>query len=177
MYNSDTATLPSVASFVFHFKKAKFWGDNMDDELKQALHEKGLRLTPQRQIILEVMLNLGGRHLTADEIYSLVKKQTSDVSLATIYRTLELFVDMNIFRRFDSGDGVFRYEIDTKKSEHYHHHLICLNCGKIKEFNDDLLDELENRISEKGFVIADHCLRFFGYCKECKNALENEKDS
>lgn len=141
----------------------------MEEELKKALHEKGLRLTPQRQIILEAMLNLGRRHLTADEVYGLVKTQTDDISLATIYRSLDLFVEMNLLRRFDSGDGVARYEVNSQNQEHYHHHLICLNCGKIIEFNDDLLDELENKISEKGFMIADHCLRFFGYCQECQS--------
>ncbi len=141
----------------------------MEEKLKTALHEKGLRLTPQRQIVLEAMLNLGESHLTADQVYSLVKTQTNDISLATIYRTLELFVEMNLLRRFDSGDGVARYEIDSQKSEHYHHHLICLSCGSIIEFNDDLLDELETKISKKaGFKIADHCLRFFGCCKECQ---------
>lgn len=140
----------------------------MQTKLKEALHQKGFRVTPQRQIILELMMNLNGRHLTADEVYSLARERTDDISLATIYRTLELFVEMNLLRRFDSGDGVFRYEIDTSQSEHYHHHLICLECGKIIEFNDDLLDELESRIAEKGFEIADHCLRFFGYCQDCK---------
>lgn len=147
----------------------------MEEKLKTALHEKGLRLTPQRQIVLEAMLNLGESHLTADQVYTLVKTQTNDISLATIYRTLDLFVEMNLLRRFDSGDGVARYEIDSKKSEHYHHHLICLSCGSIIEFNDDLLDELETTISKKaGFKIADHCLRFFGYCKECQKRVKSD---
>ncbi len=140
-----------------------------EGKLKKALHDKGLRLTPQRQLVLEAMVNLGKGHLTADEVYEITKAESNDISLATIYRTLDLFVDMNLLRRFDSGDGVARYEIDSEKSEHYHHHLICLQCGKITEFKDDLLDELEENISKKaGFMIADHCLRFFGYCQECQ---------
>jgi Fur family ferric uptake transcriptional regulator len=141
---------------------------NFEETLKTALHEKGLRLTPQRQVVLEVMLNLGGQHYTADQVYEIVKAKSDDISLATIYRTLELFVEMNILRKFDSGDGIGRYEIDPQNSEHYHHHLICLQCGKITEFKDDLLDDLEEVIAQKaGFRIADHCLRFFGYCQEC----------
>ena len=68
------------------------------------------------------------------------------------------------------GDGCSRYEVgNMTPNEHQHHHLICLKCGKVTEFFDDTMDELEQIIADKaGFKIKDHQVKFFGYCKECR---------
>jgi Fur family ferric uptake transcriptional regulator len=68
------------------------------------------------------------------------------------------------------GDGCSRYEVNTTDpSEHHHHHLICTSCGKVTEFEDDLLDELEDDIQQKmGFKVLNHQVKFYGTCKECQ---------
>ena len=72
--------------------------------------------------------------------------------------------------RIDFGDGCARYELNTADPKvHHHHHLICLKCKKVIEFEEDLLDELEENIAEKSdFQIINHEVKFFGYCSDCR---------
>lgn len=144
------------------------------DELKQRLQERQCKLTPQRKIILEVFLNNQDQHLSAEDVHTILKKELSEIGLATVYRTLELLCDMEILHKIDFGDGRSRFEINAgDKEQHYHHHLICLNCGMVKECEDDLLEDLETNIAQKsGFVVIDHQLKMYGYCEKCK---KNEK--
>ncbi|MGI6036775.1 MAG: Fur family transcriptional regulator [Limnochordia bacterium] len=136
-------------------------------EIRDQLKERDLRLTPQREAVLKVLLTTNG-HLSAEEIYLATKEKAAEVGLATIYRTLELFEKLGIVRKLEAGVGQGRYEF-VDSDDHYHHHLICLSCGKISEFNEDLLEVLEETISARsGFTISDHCLRFFGYCADCQ---------
>ena len=69
----------------------------------------------------------------------------------------------------DFGDGRSRYEINVASDSHYHHHLVCQTCGTVKEFDDDLLDAVEEAIMKKeNFKIVDHQLKFFGFCADCQ---------
>ena len=140
------------------------------DELKQRLQERQCKLTPQRKIILEVFLNNQDQHLSAEDVHTILKKELSEIGLATVYRTLELLCDMEILHKIDFGDGRSRFEINAgDKEQHYHHHLICLNCGMVKECEDDLLEDLETNIAQKsGFVVIDHQLKMYGYCEKCQ---------
>ena len=72
------------------------------------------------------------------------------------------------------GDGCSRYEVNTTDpSEHHHHHLICTKCGKVTEFEDDLLENLETDIHDKlGFRVENHQVKFYGVCKECQQTFE-----
>ncbi|MBQ1470311.1 MAG: transcriptional repressor [Schwartzia sp.] len=144
--------------------------------LKQRLQRKQYKLTMQRRTVLEILLEHPGEHLSAEDVYGALRDKSSDVGLATVYRTLELLVQLGILQRMEFGDGCSRYEIaDIEKNEHQHHHLICIKCGKVTEFFDDLLDELEADVAAKsGFKITDHQVKFYGYCKECPDELENK---
>jgi Fur family ferric uptake transcriptional regulator len=138
------------------------------NEVGEALRAKEYKLTPQREKILRVMLENQEQHLSAEDVYTLVKKKSPDVGLATVYRTLELFLDNDIIHSVDFGDGRKRYEYGNKEEGHHHHHAICIKCGKIIEINDDLLEELENQVyKEHGFKVSNHELKIIGYCKEC----------
>ena len=143
---------------------------------KQRLQRKQYKLTMQRRTVLEILLEHPGEHLSAEDVYGALRDKSSDVGLATVYRTLELLVQLGILQRMEFGDGCSRYEIaDIEKNEHQHHHLICIKCGKVTEFFDDLLDELEADVAAKsGFKITDHQVKFYGYCKECQDELENK---
>lgn len=140
------------------------------EELKQRLQERQCKLTPQRKIVLEVFLNNQDQHLSAEDVHTILKQEMSEIGLATVYRTLELLCDMDILHKIDFGDGRSRFEINScNKEQHYHHHLICLNCGKVKECEDDLLEDLESNIAKKsGFVVIDHQLKMYGYCENCQ---------
>ncbi len=95
----------------------------------------GFRLTLPRQIILNV-LTTTPKHLSAEEIFLLVHKKYAGIGLATVYRTLDLLTDMNLISKFDFGDGRSRYELIGRSPKGYHHHLVCVGCGRIVNFSD-----------------------------------------
>lgn len=140
-------------------------------EIRDLLKEKDFRLTPQREAILRILLEKSDEHMTAEDIYGVTREQNPEIGLATVYRTLELFEGLGVISRLDFGQGGRKYEFAGDREKHYHHHLLCLKCGEILEFNEDLLEDLEARIGEQsGFKIVDHSLRFFGYCRKCRES-------
>lgn len=139
------------------------------EEIKQKLHSLNLKLTPQREATVKILLENEEAHLTAEDIYMLVKDKAPDIGLATVYRTLELLCNLNIIQKLNFGDNVARYEFRSLEDEHHHHHLICINCGKVEEINEDWLAPIEERIeSQYDFKIIDHRLIFNGVCGTCK---------
>ncbi len=138
-------------------------------DVGEKLRAKESKLTTRRELILKVLLENNGKHLSAEEVYNLVKREAPDVGLATVYRTLELFQEFDLIQTIDFGDGRKRYEFGTESGgTHHHHHLICIKCGSIIEVNEDLLEELENRVSIKhNFTVTDHQLKIFGVCDQC----------
>lgn len=143
--------------------------------IEEKLKEKDCKLTPQRTATLDVLIENESKHLSTEDIYQLVKDKYPDIGLATIYRTLQLFDNFDIVKKLNFNDGCYRYEL-SEDHRHQHHHLICLTCGNVYEFDDDLLDQLEDRIeSNNDFQVKDHMVKFFGYCKDCKED-DNEKE-
>ena len=142
------------------------------EKFKEMLREKGLKVTNQRILVLEVLADHRDKHLTAEDIYELVREDYPEIGLATIYRTVQLLLEMQLVDRINLDDGCVRYEIGETldgTGKHHHHHLICKTCGKVLPFKDDLLDELERHIEEEtGFHVLDHELKFYGQCKECQ---------
>lgn len=142
-------------------------------DIRQKFQEKQYKLTPQRRIILEAFVDHQDEHLSAEDVHTIVRQHSSEIGLATVYRTLELFSELDVLQKMDFGDGRSRYEINEKTTPHHHHHLICLACNKVKEFEDDLLETLETVISRKSnFTIVDHQVKFYGYCEECQKKRE-----
>lgn len=126
------------------------------------------KLTPQRRVILQALLENPERHLSAEELYALSKNLDPEIGLATVYRTLELLEELNILHKLNFGDGRSRYELCHLQSRHHHHHLVCLDCNQILEVREDLLHQLEDLIEgEHGFHIVDHRVQFYGYCSKC----------
>lgn len=141
------------------------------EKFKELLKEKGLKVTNQRLLVLEVLAEHRDCHLTAEDVYELVKEDCPEIGLATIYRTMQLLLEMQLVDRINLDDGCARYEIGEVydgDGKHHHHHLICRTCGKVLPFKDDLLEELERQIeAETGFHVLDHELKFYGQCGEC----------
>ncbi len=143
------------------------------EKFKEMLKDKGLKVTNQRLLVLEVLASNREKHMAAEDIYELVQKDYPEIGLATIYRTVQLLLEMQLVDRINLDDGRVRYEIGEfydGEGKHHHHHLICKTCGKVLSFKGDLLEELERHIEEeKGFHVLDHELKFYGHCKECKS--------
>ncbi|HHV80793.1 MAG TPA: transcriptional repressor [Candidatus Atribacteria bacterium] len=137
--------------------------------------EAGFRLTMPRQVILEVLSNTE-EHLSAEEIYLLIHKVYPNIGLTTVYRTLDLLVDMGLVFKFDFGDKRARYELSQgPASKKHHHHLICTKCGRIIDYTDfideerELLQRTEAGLSEKyNFKVTSHLIQFYGLCDECQ---------
>lgn len=145
------------------------------EELKKKLQARQYKLTPQRQTVLQVFIAHPDEHLSAEDVHRLLRQKQLEIGLATVYRSLELLSDMEVLQKIDFGDGRSRYELnETNAKQHHHHHLICMKCGTVREFADDLLEALENDITEKSqFKIVDHQVKFYGYCQECQEKREN----
>lgn len=139
------------------------------ESLKEELKKKGYKLTPQRRSIVDTIIANEGKHLTTEEIYDEVKRDCPEIGLATVYRTILLLEEMGIVYKLDLNDGCSRYELAHVNETHRHHHLVCNNCGKVLEVEDDLLEELETQIEASyKFKILDHSVKFFGLCENCK---------
>ncbi len=145
------------------------------DKIKTRLRDGGLKLTPQRLTILDVIIRAEGSHLTIEELYEMVKVVKPETGVATVYRTILLFEELGIVKKLDLNDGIYRYELNHEEEVHGHHHLVCSACGKVEEVKDDLLDSVEQVIeNEYKFRIKDHSLKFYGLCRDCyKNESED----
>jgi Fur family transcriptional regulator, ferric uptake regulator len=138
------------------------------DNIIELLKEKGFKLTPQRRCVLNTILSSNGKHLSAEEIYDLVKEFCPEIGLATVYRTMQVLDELGLVYKHNFDDGRIRYEI-TQNEDHQHHHLVCKKCGKVIEVEEDLLELLETQVENKySFSITDHNVKFFGYCNLCK---------
>jgi Fur family ferric uptake transcriptional regulator len=135
----------------------------------------GYRLTVPREAILKV-LSKTPEHLSAEEIYMTVHKTYPAVGLTTIYRTLELLVQMGLVYKFDFGDKRARYELaEGLQGKQHHHHLLCTDCGKIVDYTDfvekekELISQTEKGLSKKfNFKITNHLIQFYGLCEKCQ---------
>ncbi len=148
-----------------------------EDLFRQMLKEKGLKVTRQRLLVLELMAAHPGEHLTAEEIFALARVQDPSIGLATVYRTVQVLVDLKLLDRVSFDDGYARYELGLLPGEqsrrHHHHHAICLGCGRVFPFEEDLLDTLEQSLLERlGFAVTDHEVKLFGYCRSCREKTE-----
>jgi len=135
--------------------------------LKEMVKQKGLKFTKQRELIYSILLN-STEHLSAEEIFNLIKKEypTNSIGLATIYRNLSFLEENNLIKAIKIKDGVKKYEIN--KNEH-HDHLICIKCGKIIEFFNEKIEKEQEKIAKEfGFSLTGHCMYLYGICKECK---------
>lgn len=145
---------------------------------KKQLHESGFKLTPQREATLLVLLENEKDHMSAEEIYFLVKQKNSEIGLATVYRTLEILTDLKIVDKVSFNDGLARYDLRKEGAQHFHHHLLCLECGNIEEIEEDLLLGVEQIVEDRfHFLVKDHRLTFHGVCNECqkKQTTNSEK--
>jgi len=136
------------------------------EQLSEFLAGQGLKSTRQRNRILTVFVS-AGRHLSAEELTLLVKKTDAGIGYATVYRTMKLLAEAGLAheRRFE--DGVTRFEYNA--AEGHHDHLICTRCGRIIEFENEQIEELQLRVAKKNkFKVHNHKLELYGICEVCQ---------
>lgn len=140
------------------------------------LAENNLNTTQQRELIVEHFLKCHD-HISIDELLAKVRKRNRKIGYATVYRTLKLLVDSGLAIQRQFGDGQSRYEV---AGEH-HDHLICVKCGLIMEFEDDEIEQLQERIAQRlgGFSVIRHRHELYGMCPKEQGvpggACPNEK--
>lgn len=134
--------------------------------LRSHIVKKGLRMTRQRQTIAEVMMTTDG-HVNIDELYQRVRTIDPNIGYATVYRTLKLLTEAGLATGAQFGDGPMRYEASLNR--HHHDHLICTECGKIIEFENDEIEQLQASVAAANdFVMTDHKMEIYGICSSCR---------
>ena len=133
---------------------------------KTRISEEGLKATKQREEILNIFLNSSG-HKSLPQIYAQVVKAHPKIGYVTVYRTLKLLTRLGLANRRKFEDGETRYEPASEGT--HHDHLICLDCGKILEFEDPTLEALQKGIAQRyRFKISHHLMELYGRCVECR---------
>lgn len=130
--------------------------------LRRTLHQRGLRMTPQRQLVLDAVRELG--HATPEQICTRVQRAAPAVNITTVYRTLDLMERLGLVRHTHLGHGAPSYS----EQQHQHVHLVCHSCGAVIEAPTDLMDALATRLlAESGFALDASHVALSGRCQDC----------
>ncbi len=132
---------------------------------RRVLNAPGLRITSQRALILEVIRH-GRGHLDADEVYRRAREKQPRLSLSTVYRTLQMLKKLGLVEELHFDEGHHHYEV---KPATEHHHLVCLHCGRVVEFQYPLARLVKKNVPEaQDFDITNIELHMAGYCAKCR---------
>jgi Fur family transcriptional regulator, ferric uptake regulator len=142
--------------------------------MKDSLKQRGIRLTRQRQILLE-LIDKSGQHLDAERLYTMAKEQDPKLNRVTVYRTLKMLKEGGLVDELDlmhiGGDQHY-YETRLKQE---HAHIICLRCGKVEEFFGEPLQRLRKQIEiHLGFEVLLARTEVGGYCSHCQRLRAQE---
>lgn len=145
---------------------------NSQDVLHQAekiftdfLARQGLKFTDQRRHILDAACKMPG-HFSAEKLLEHSRSRDKTISKATVYRTLPLLKDSHLLEEHDFGNGRKSYERAYERR--HHDHLICIKCGRIIEFENNMIERYQNEEADKlGFKLIYHSHKLFGFCKKC----------
>ena len=135
------------------------------DALKSYLESNGLKTTAQRDFIADSFFRTN-THISLDELLKKVKRKNPRVGYATVYRTMKLLTDSGLALERHFGDGQTRYE--NMPEDGHHDHMICIKCGKITEFQNHRIEQLQAETAKKlGYKVVNHKLELYGYCSDC----------
>ena len=137
----------------------------MSDDLAARLREQGLRLTPQRELILAAVEELG--HATPDEVLAHVRNQVRSVNASTVYRTLEVLEGLGLVRHTHLSDRAPTYH---STREHEHVHVVCRRCHAVRSYDPEVVQPLVAALAEDGFTVDVGHLAVFGLCADCAAA-------
>jgi Fur family ferric uptake transcriptional regulator len=134
-------------------------------EESQQLKDAGLKITLPRIKVLQILEQSRDHHLSAEAVYKALLESGEDVGLATVYRVLTQFEAAGLVSRhnFEGGYSVF----ELSQGEH-HDHLVCVKCGRVEEFVDEIIEQRQKAIAERAhFKMTDHALNIYGICPQC----------
>ena len=138
------------------------------EEVAEMLREKGYRATPQRILVYEGLWK-SGSHPSVSDIYNYVIKRDPSISLATVYKNVELFAEIGLVREIGSRDDSTRYDPNVK----FHINLLCNKCGKIEDYECVSFDDIAPNLRERaGFEIQSHHFEVRGICSNCRSDSE-----
>ncbi|MGC8821163.1 MAG: Fur family transcriptional regulator [Fervidobacterium sp.] len=148
------------------------------DNLKKELKDRKYRMTPQREQILKVFIETNSEHLGAEEVYRYLLSRRINISKATVYRTVDLLVELGFLRRLQFDEGVYRYELIDKESKHSH--FICNVCGKIYELKETLspenvIGDYIKLLEKDGYLVEEIDVKFRGICPKCAKKKQKNK--
>jgi Fur family ferric uptake transcriptional regulator len=133
--------------------------------LARYLEDHNLKRTRQRDVILDAFLAAKG-HVSSEDLYQTIRKKNPRIGYTTVYRTMKLLVEAGLAEEHHFDDGVARYEIEQE----HHDHLVCTRCGRIVEFECELIEKTQTEIAEKyGFRILRHRHELYGHCSDCRD--------
>lgn len=136
----------------------------LTEEILASLRERDVRITSARRAIITVLVNSDG-HITAEEIAAAVQRQTPDIHLSTVYRTLDSLEELGVIDRVHLGTGSAVYHLARNR----HAHLVCENCQQVVHVADGLLDDLATVIDERyRFSLNTHHYALLGLCDACR---------
>lgn len=139
----------------------------MMSQSNHDLRKAGLKVTLPRVKILELLERSPVHHMSAEDVYKALLAAGEDVGLATVYRVLTQFEAAGIVERhhFEGGHSVF----ELKDSEH-HDHIVCVDCGKVSEFHDDIIEQRQVEVATSlGYELTGHSLHLYGRCLRCSS--------
>lgn len=131
------------------------------------LRRVGLKVTMPRLKILSILDSAEKHHLSAEDVYRILLEAGEDVGLATVYRVLTQFEAADLVTRhnFEGGHSVFELKHDGE----HHDHLVCVKCGRVEEFLDEIIEDRQEKIAtQAGFRMTDHALNIYGLCNSCQ---------
>lgn len=139
------------------------------NKFRAFLKAHHLKLTRARKLVFEEILSSASVHPNASELRQRLSKKGQRVSLATIYRTLNLLVRSGLVSSIDLGENHSHFE--PEKTGTSHGHLICLRCGRVCEFSQDEIGKFIGRVGQdKGYHLDKFSIQVFGFCEKCRNA-------
>ena len=133
--------------------------------IEKFMKGRGFKLTSPRRRVVEKLLAVKG-HVSADELFDLLRKDKEDVSRATVYRTLSIVSQSGLVDGHDFNGGRRVYEPMVGRA--HHDHLYCIACGRVFEFEDDAIEKLQEAVvARHRFTPVYHSHKIFGYCESC----------
>lgn len=136
-----------------------------ESEIKKIIREMHLKVTYQRQAILEV-LSVGRQHFTAQEVFEQINSRFPEIGFATVYRFLRKLTEYKYVSEVRMGGLPARYELAPTR---HHDHMSCVECGKIVEFENYAIENLQEKVAaDLGFELTGHVLELYGRCPSCQ---------
>lgn len=150
-------------------EKIVFNAVQYSEAFRSLLHQEGFRLTAQRQKILEALRDVSeGDHLSAEGIYQKLSERGENIGVSTIYRALHLMVDIGLLRELGLAEGKRYYEFSTPFMNQ-HHHLVCVQCGTVQEFEEDSITQASIQEAEsQGFSLLNCQFTVLAVCPSCQ---------